>query len=536
MAEPDARRLGPALTAALVIAALLRVLYHCSYLAEVPFALATFSDGRQYELAAIDVLEHPPWGTQPFYLQGLYAYQMALPMMIRQWVSLALLLQLAIAGLTHAWFFRAMQRWRGRVEAGWATLALLAFPMLAFYENKFLTASLTVTASVGVLWAAVRCRDAGAGWWTVLGGLAGIAVLARPNLAVVVPFLAVAGWRHATTGRGARLGLLVLGLLLTLGPMAVRNAQVTGRATVMPAHGGGTSFYIGNNASARGVWNTAGGLLSGDVSHERDELRQTLGVPASDDADTEIAAIGRALYARAWEEITDDPGRWLWLEVRKLWLMAGNEPLTQDYDVLGEREMLSSSPRIGLPFGVALAFALFGIGPLRKAAGEDVVLWSLLGLAVGTVAANLLYFTSAQHRLPLVVPFAVCVPSGVRAVRAAVQQRRWPAVVAFAVLVAASFWPRSRRDAPSAVHYYNLSVAWVYVGQPSRGLQALDRALEIRPGHPVIRLERASMLRRGGAFARARTDLDVLEAQGSLPGWVRERVVDERRRLATLDP
>lgn len=515
------------LTALLLVLVVLRVLYHSSYLAENPFALATFSDGAQYELAARDILEHAPLGTKPFYLQGLYAYLMAVPMAVRAWVSLALLLQLVIAGLTHVWFFRAVSRWRGRTEAGWATAVLLSFPMLAFYENKFLTGSLAVTVSVAVLAAAVRVHQSPSPRrWLVLGVAVGVAVLGRPNFAVLVPVFAVAGWRVADD-RAKRLGAFAVGVVLALLPMAGRNAAVTGRATVLPAHGGGTSFYIGNNHAARGVWNDAGGLLSGDVSREREELRDVLNVPQGTDAE-EISAIGGALYRRGLSEIAQSPGDWLWLEVRKVWLTVGNDELTQDYDHFGEREMLWCSPSIGIPFGVAIAFAVFGAGRLR---GTGLVGWALLGLVLSTVAANVFYFTSAQHRLPLVVPLAVALPGGVRALRQAARSRRYLILVAFALLVAASFWPRSRKTDPSAVHYYNLGVAWRYVGKPDLAIESMGRALELRPEHPVIRVERAKALRERGAFARAKADLDILEQQGNLPGWVQAQILDERRRL-----
>ena len=526
MDEPR-ERLSSWLTALLVVLVLLRVLYHCTYLAEVPFALATFSDGRQYELAARDILDHAPLGTRPFYLQGLYAYQMALPMAIRAWVSFALLLQLMIAGVTHAWFFRAIARWRGRTEAGWATATLLSFPMLAFYENKFLTGALAVTVSVAVLAAAVRVREhASPGRWVVLGVAVGFAILARHNFALLVPVVLVAGWRSGP-GRTRALPACLFGVVLALLPMAGRNAAVTGHLTVLPAHGGGTSFYIGNNAQARGVWNDAGGLLTGDVSREQEELRDTLGVAPGTDAQ-EIAAIGRALYARGLSEIADDPGHWLWLEVRKVWLMLGNDALTQDYDRLGEQELLWCSPTVGLPFGVAVAFAVFGAGRLR---GSGIVGWMVVGLVLATVVANVLYFTSAQHRLPLVVPLAVLVPDGVRALRAAARRRDWRVLVVFAILVGASFWPRTRVTKPSAAHYYNLAVAWVYVGEPDEAIATLDRAVEVSPAHPVIRIHRARALRERGLFERARADLEVLERQEGLPEWVQTQLVHERRLL-----
>ncbi len=538
LAAPDkAERLGPVLGSLLVLLSLARVLYHCTYLAEVPFALATFSDGRQYELAAIDILTARPWGTQPFYLQGLYAYQLALPMLVRPWISLALLGQLALSGLTSWWFFRVATRWWGRVRGGWATVVFLAYPMLAFYENKFLTAALAVSAAVFVLWAAVRGQEQSrARWAAVLGLAVGVAILARPNFALLVPFAVLGVWRSGpAASRWHRLAALGIGLVLSLAPMAIRNHHVTGRATVVPGHGGGTSFYIGNNRHARGVWNTAGGLFSGDVSREREELREKLGVSEADEA-AEMAAIGDALYRRGLQEIVDDPGAWLWLELRKVWLLIGNDELTQDYDLHGEREMLRWAPRVGLPLGVLLAFAGFGVLGLRRELATRpgrwaLPLWMVAGLVCSIVAANLLYFTSAQHRLPLIVVAALLVPWGVAWLREAAAQRRWVPLAIFAAWVAISFVPRTHKDSPSAVHYYNLSVAWVHVGQPSRGVEALGRALQLRPEHPVIRIERATLLRQRGAFERARADLDALDRLPDVPRWVRDRATDERRRL-----
>src|SRR5690606_9920268 len=140
-------------TLLLIVAALVayRIGYHASYLGEVPFAHATFSDGAVYEQSARDILEHPPLGREPFYLQGAYAYLLALGMAIRPWPSLGLVVQLLLAFATLALFHRSAVRLWGRTAGTWSSIALLAHPGLAFYENKYLSAELGVACNVLVL-------------------------------------------------------------------------------------------------------------------------------------------------------------------------------------------------------------------------------------------------------------------------------------------------------------------------------------------------------------------------------------------------
>lgn len=538
----------PWLTLTLLALVLLRVAYHCAYLVEVPFSLVTFSDGRLYEASARDLLAAPPLGTEPFYLQGLYAYQLALPMAIQPWISLGLLLQLVLAGLALVGLHRALAGVLGRREAALSLLVLLAYPGLSFYENKYLTASLAVVTMVLMLLALARLQARPRARAVVLLGLAtGLAVLARGNLLLAVPGVAVAAvlaWAPTKRPRWQALAWLGLGLLLALAPMALRNAVVTGRPSIMPVHGGGTSFYIGNNRHARGVWNGAGGLLSGEVVHERQELAARLHVPDGPQAE-QAAAIGRALYRRAATEIAEEPGRWLWLELRKAWLMLGNDELSQDYDVAGERELLPWWAGRGLPFSVLLALGLAGVVALQRRARTDPALaarlrpwaWLLGAQALAVVAANLAFFTSAQHRLPLVVPLAAGLGPGLSWLlgggRQAADRRAFGltwGVVALVLLQGA--WPRQRVEGPTPEHYYNLALAQVQLGELRAALASFDRAVEQRPDHPVILIERASLERRLGHLDQSAADLERLAALPELPPWIAARVEEERRLVA----
>src|SRR5690606_5684934 len=116
-----------------------------------------------------------------------------LPMAIQPWISLGLLLQLVLAGLALVGLHRALAGVLGRREAALSLLVLLAYPGLSFYENKYLTASLAVVTMVLMLLALARLQARPRARAVVLLGLAtGLAVLARGNLLLAVPGVAVA--------------------------------------------------------------------------------------------------------------------------------------------------------------------------------------------------------------------------------------------------------------------------------------------------------------------------------------------------------
>ncbi|MBC8073159.1 MAG: hypothetical protein IAG13_32855, partial [Deltaproteobacteria bacterium] len=179
--SPTRPAMPPWLALTVTVLAVYRACYHLIYLRDDPFAVATISDGRIYERAALDVLAHPPLGSEPFYLQGLYAYQLAVPMAFGQ-LALALVVQLLIALLGWWLLARTCRAWLGTRTAGLVLLLALSIPALAFYENKFLSAELTVVCSIAML-AAWAWFERHASWPAALacGCAGGLAVLARPN-------------------------------------------------------------------------------------------------------------------------------------------------------------------------------------------------------------------------------------------------------------------------------------------------------------------------------------------------------------------
>jgi len=527
-----------------------RLVYHLVYLVNDPFALATFSDGQLYEEAARDILAHPPLGSAPFYLQGLYAYVLALPMAIAPQVVMGLLLQLLLAIGALVLFYRTACAELGRVAGMLSTLVLLAVHELAFYENKYLSVSIGIGCNVLALWTMSRCRGSARASAPILAGIAaGLCVLARPNMLLALPFNAVAllVLLRARRERSAPgLALFACGVLLALAPMALRNQLVVGSPDVLPSHSGAIPFYIGNNPHANGRWNSAGGLLSGQVGLERQELAARLGIAAASPAELD-AAVGHALRDQAFAFITGEPLAWLGLEARKLWLTIGNHRIARDYDARGEGELIGVVHALGMPFGVALGLGVLGLlALLQRARAEraerarlSALLLVLSGQLCAVLAASLYAFASAQNRAPLYVPLAFAAGPGVLALISRVPalgshgfRAGHAALIAAGLLCAQAFWPRGPSvEQPTSVHYFNLAAIEELLGRDGPAIAHYRAAIERNPKQPLFRLRLARTLRRDGQMQAAAAALDQLQAMPDLSPALTQAVRSERELL-----
>lgn len=524
-----------------------RCLYHLAYLKGDPFALMTIADGQVYEDAARDILAFPYWGSKPFYLQGAYAYLLAAGIIPNGSVVGGLILQLlaAVAGL--ALFGLAARTWFGPRVGLLSLIVLLACPEISFYENKYLSVVLGMFACMLLLWTFARCLNRPKlATACVVGASAGLCALARPNLILVAPFCAVGLWlaaRHRP--RFARALLIVAmfaGLAGALAPMALRNWVVSGTPTVFPSHGGGIPFFIGNNPESNGRWNDAGGLLGRQVALERDELAARLGIHAQG-ADLD-AAIGGALYERAFDFILNQPFAYLTLELRKLWALTGNHAYAHDYDLLGEQELLGAAFPFGLPFGIVLGLGALGLFVLSRRARQArhesttaALCWVLYGLVVATSVANLVWFTAAQHRLPLYVPLAFAAGPALdtilRRVQRVVPANALPiaACVVAALLCAQAFYPRVESPKPSSTHYFNLANVEEDLGRPEAALAHYALATERNPKQTAYWWRRALLGQRMRRLDDARFSLDQLLALPNLSPSLRDATTAARKSL-----
>jgi hypothetical protein len=563
--EPDSAAPPPRwLIVALGVTVLARFAYHLCYFAKSPFARAAFSDGQIYEAAARDLLANPPLGSEPFYLQGIYAVFLAFPLAVSE--ALGASRSLLVAGVFQALvatgalaiFYRAAVARFGGLAGGLSTWVLLLLPELAFYENKFLSVSLGVSLNILALALFVRAIEKRTPGAALLAGLgAGLAVLGRPNMIAAIPFALFAlgslfGGSTAPAERWLRtrsVGAFVLGVALALAPMAARNLAVTGEATFLPSHGGAIPLFLGNHPGANGRWNTANGLVSGQVGREREELAAKLGLAASTPAELDRAIDGE-LTARVVTFASEEPAAWLALLGKKLWLTLGNHRFVRDYDLLGEGEMLGPWHSAGLPFGVVLGLGALGFGVLfarrgRMAGADTALLVFVVGQFVAVLAANVLVFTSAQNRIPLAVPLCFLAGPGLVALDERFVSRRregltvpsLASVAAALLLLAQAVVPRATPPTrPSAVHYFNLASVEELLGDGASAAEHFGKAAAQLPKQPMFALRNARALRLSGQDQAAAVELERLRKLPGTPPAIRQAAEAEARRLRVPTP
>jgi tetratricopeptide (TPR) repeat protein len=232
-----------------------------------------------------------------------------------------------------------------------------------------------------------------------------------------------------------------------------------------------------------------------------------------------------------------DPLAWLHIELTKLWYTLGNDELTHDYDALGERELLGDMLPLSVPFGVLLGLGAFGLVALGSGTAQQRLLALALGGQLGAVlAANLLWFTSAQNRLPCAVPLVVAIAaasSKLSELPLRSLSRAWViAALGCSLLCVQAFVPRHKATRPTSAHYYNLANVEEALGLYDAALAHYARASAQNPKQPMFWLRLAHLARRVQRPAQATEALDKLAALPQLSPPFLEALEHERTLLA----
>lgn len=424
----------------------------------------------------------------------------------------------------------------GRTVALVSGFVAASYGAFIFYDGSILMTPLLVFLNLAAVLLLLRADATGrAELFVAAGAVLGLAAIGR---AAVLAFVPVAlGWmvwagspasargraedlpvgRPRLSGRLLAMLFFMLGIVLTVAPVTVRNRVVAGDFVLITSNGG-LNFYIGNSEISTGGYVKPDGL---DI------------VTDPDGASIAEAALGRSLrpsevsaywFSRARDYIKKNPSQWGRLLLRKLsFVMSAYElPQLENYYFQKRYSRLLSFP---LPsFGVVAPLGVVGLAlsfRRRRAA--------LVGLFAATYLLSIVtFFVVARYRLPVVPAFILGASYVAVDVWERVRRREWRglipravAVGAVAVLVNANLYGVDRGKAFAQAHF-RLGIIYGDRGEKDRAIAEYTRSIEIDPDYPKSYLNLGALLAESGrpeeavdAFRRA-VDLD--------PGYTAARV------------
>ena len=317
----------------LAVAVIVRVIYLAQYHALPDWQQLTVDPNYHHHWAQ-DIASGDIFGDTTYFRAPLYAWCLGLLYAIlgdSLWVGrlFGVLIGLASVGMTYVLGRRLFGSTAGLI----AGLIHAVFAMAIYFEPELLvdplyTLLVIVMLDRSVVWCrSMHAKDAL--WFAVWLGLASIT---RPNALVMLP-VALVGLvlrQRETVAATAestadvppmvamkpvvrQIGMVLLGLVITIGPVTLRNLIIAGDATMI-ASSGGINLYIGNNSEADGV----SAVLPPPLGPNW-RIEATAHI-AEQDLGRELTPGEVSSYwsSRAVDWMTENPGRFLNLYLAKL--------------------------------------------------------------------------------------------------------------------------------------------------------------------------------------------------------------------------
>ncbi|NKB71162.1 MAG: tetratricopeptide repeat protein [Candidatus Latescibacteria bacterium] len=470
-----------------------------------PFFDFPLIDAKTYTATATALASQGQWlgGPAPFWQPPLYPYFLALLFkLLGPDFYLARLVQVLVGTLNCTLVFFLGRRFFTPGSGLVAAAAAALYGPFLFYEGEFLPPVLAIALNLLVLlslpWAAAQPRRR----W-IPGLLLGLAALCVANILFFLPLAAWWLWQRDTSyplpQRLHRALPLLLGALLAIAPVTVRNGLVGGDWVLISSNAG-VNFFIGNNADFDRTLRIQPGQAWTDLV-SRPRLEAGL---------TQPSAQSRFFFARAGDFILEQPGAYLWLLLRKSQQLLNGDEIGRNQDLYFARQyssllaVLLWKYGLAFPFGLVVPLALLGILLRRRHHDQQLLL-----LYLGVYALSIvLFFVSARYRLPLVPVLLLFAIQGVqvgwrRLQNGAAPVRTGLVVTSVTFFLLANIGSGSMDLDGNAETHHRLGYVFHQKGLLANATAHYQRALELDPAIPEARYNLGVVHALQGRYNRA---------------------------------
>jgi tetratricopeptide (TPR) repeat protein len=291
---------------------------------------------------------------------------------------------------------------------------------------------------------------------------------------------------------------LVIGVLVAVVPVTVRNYVASGDFVILTSNGG-LNFYLGN-----GDISTGGCVVSDGHDMVADPPGKWI---AEADLGRELTASEISSYwaSRARRFITEEPGAWLKLLVRKLaFVMNAYElPQLEYYDFQKRYSAVLSLPLPSFSILAPLGLVGFWLSFRRRRARILALFFAIYVLSI------VAFFVLARYRLPAIPPLIIGAGFAVTEIARHVRERRWRwlvcaavALAALLVLVNSNPYGVDRRAAFAQPHF-RLGIIFGQRGLIDRAIEEYRKSIALDPDYMKSHMNLGALLAERGEMEAA---------------------------------
>jgi 4-amino-4-deoxy-L-arabinose transferase-like glycosyltransferase len=467
----------------------------------------------------VDSLFHDRWaseiadgnirGQEAFFRAPLYIYILGLIYALFGHSLLAARIFGMICGLTTAYVvYRLAVRIFNRRVATTAALIFILYPIAIYFETELLVDTLFTLLACWSLLLMLQADARGSQWLYAGAGLVlGLAAVTRPII-LVFPLLYVIfilTGRESLKKRILRIIWMVVAVMITIAPVAIRNYAVSGD-TVLIASSGGVNFFIGNNPDADGLSAAMPPPLG--ASWQLQDIKYL----AEEDTGRELKAseLSDYWFRQGLDWVLKNVGDFVGLYIKKLYFSINNFEVSNNRSL----DLFFKEFRILqiIPLNFALIAALAGIGVvfLIRGANIDRTVLLLTWFIIIYILVISMFFINARFRLPIIPLLTILAASGLYNMarsltkRTELKQIIWPIILGVFILVLSysNLYAVKQNDLSSG--YFNRANYYLYLGQYEKAEQLYYQVLTEDIKYPDANLNLGGLFLKQGRGDSAR--------------------------------
>ncbi|MCK9604656.1 MAG: glycosyltransferase family 39 protein [Candidatus Omnitrophica bacterium] len=406
-----------------LLAILFRIAYFADYKNSAIYPVLPYSDSYSYFLWAKDIASGDILGSHTFMKWPLYAYFLAfLLKLFKDSIAVVYFFQYILGAVNSVLIYFIGKKVFNEKVGFIAGLLSSCYGLFVFYDSLLMYNTLSLFLNLLFFLLLLNIQDVFKKkklFWA--GALLGISTLAQANI-LAFGILAVFWilWKRKLDFAKLSycLFLFIAGLVITIGPVSLRNYLVA-KDKVLIAANIGINYYLGNNPESTGTF-----FCPANLALNQEDMFRDARIIANTESGRRLKAseVSAFWFKKSLTYIKNNPKEYVKLILRKINYLFNSQESVHDLEYYSIKDKIRIFRVMLLDLKFLLPFALLGMFlGLRKFKQAALLYFAVIILSLTII----LFFVSSRYRLGLVPFFAIFASFGIFTLWQTVKEKRF---------------------------------------------------------------------------------------------------------------